>query len=215
MSQSFNKTMSSVWVGLLFVILVIAGAEQSEARTVLVMGDSLSDAYRLPKEAGWVHQLQQALQPNTSVVNASISGETSAGGALRLPSLLETHEPDVVMIILGGNDGLRALHPNQLMGYLSQMIELSLDAGARVGLMQIHLPPNLGPVYTERFEAVYPELANRYDVMLVPFFLVDFFQEEGMIMDDGIHPTAKAQPLMYQSIRPYIDKLLAGHPVAE
>ncbi len=173
------------------------------------MGDSLSDAYRLPLNVGWVAELSQALAPTTEVINASISGETSAGGALRLPSLLNEHEPDVVIIILGGNDGLRALHPDQLMANLAEMIETSLASGALVGLMQVRLPPNLGPAYIERFESVYPTLAERYDVSLIPFFLVDFFDEEGMLMDDGIHPTQKAQPRMYESIRPHVARLLS------
>lgn len=180
------------------------------ASTILVIGDSLSDAYRLPKEAGWVALLSEALAPDAQVVNASISGETSAGGVTRLPSLLKVHEPDVVIIVLGGNDGLRALHPDQLKEHLSTMIELAEESGAAVGLMQIRLPPNLGPAYIERFEAVYPALAERHEVALLPFFLADFFDQPGMLMDDGIHPTAQAQPLMFESVYPHIQALLAN-----
>jgi len=179
------------------------------ASTVLVIGDSLSDAYRLPKESGWVALLADALAPDVQVVNASISGETSAGGLTRLPSLLKVHEPDVVIIVLGGNDGLRALHPDQLREHLSAMIELAQESGTEVGLMQIRLPPNLGPAYIERFEAVYPALAEGHDVALLPFFLVDFFDQPGMLMDDGIHPTAQAQPLMFESVYPHIQALMA------
>lgn len=214
MDRSFNNSIYSFWLLIWCLTLIaawsVAGGAETPKQTILVMGDSLSDAYRLPENIGWVAQLSTALAPHTQVVNASISGETSAGGALRLPSLLEDHEPDVVIIILGGNDGLRALHPNQLESNLSEMIEMAKKAQATVGLMQIRLPPNLGPAYIERFEGIYPQLAQRYDVLLMPFFLVDFFEEDGMIMDDGIHPTAEAQPLMYESVRPFVDQLLSS-----
>lgn len=194
----------------LHVLCLVSGlwASGANATTLLVMGDSLSDAYRLPKESGWVARMADHFGDQATIINASISGETSAGGALRLPSLLKDHEPDVVVIILGGNDGLRALHPDQLFEYLAQMIQDSQGSGAKVGLMQIRLPPNLGPAYIERFEAVYPQLASQFGLDLIPFFLVDFFDQEGMLMDDGIHPTAQAQPLMFDSIRPHIEALL-------
>lgn len=209
MNQSFwLKHIFVVSLGL-FALSNVALASQPPS-TLLVMGDSLSDAYRLPKEAGWVEQLADRLKPHTQVINASISGETSAGGALRLPSLLKDHEPDVVIIILGGNDGLRALHPDQLKQHLSEMIEQAQAAGATVGLMQVRLPPNLGPAYIDRFEAVYPELADQYGLALIPFFLEDFFDQEGMLMDDGIHPTAEAQSLMIEAIWPHVQALMAS-----
>lgn len=192
-----------------------AQTTSAKARTVLIIGDSLSDAYRLPKADGWVALLADRLKADNGVnahaeiINASISGETSAGGAQRLPSLLKDHEPDVVMILLGGNDGLRALHPDQLKMHLSDMIEASLDAGAEVGLMQVRLPPNLGPAYIERFEAVYPQLVAEHGITLLPFFLADIFDQAGMLMDDGIHPTAKAQPLMLDTMWPHVQALLA------
>jgi len=186
--------------GALFVAMGLGlVAPVALASTILVVGDSLSDAYRLPKSAGWVELMADRIEPQSQIINASISGETTAGGALRIPSLLKEHEPDVVIIVLGGNDGLRALHPNQLKDYLSQMIEQSQQAGARVGLMQVRLPPNLGPTYIERFEAVYPEIASEYGISLIPFFLEDFFDRPGMLMDDGIHPTRQAQPLMLEA----------------
>ena len=198
-----------LWPALLGMALWLGALATAHASTILVMGDSLSDAYRLPKESGWVALLADALAPEVEVINASISGETSAGGLTRLPSLLKVHEPDVVIIVLGGNDGLRALHPDQLSEHLSTMIELAQASGAEVGLMQIQLPPNLGPAYIERFEAVYPALAERHDVALLPFFLVDFFDQPGMLMDDGIHPTAQAQPKMFESVYPHIQALMA------
>lgn len=206
----------SFWLKHIFVVLLglsALGSAVSASQpisTLLVMGDSLSDAYRLPKEVGWVEQLADRLKPHTQVINASISGETSAGGALRLPSLLKDHEPDVVIIILGGNDGLRALHPDQLKEHLSAMIEQAKAAQAMVGLMQVRLPPNLGPAYIQRFEAVYPQLAAEYGLNLMPFFLEDFFDQEGMLMDDGIHPTADAQGLMFESIWPHVEALMAS-----
>ncbi len=206
----------SFWLKHIFVSLLSLSALSGiafgtmPASTVLVMGDSLSDAYRLPKEAGWVQQLADRLGPDAQVINASISGETSAGGALRLPSLLKDHEPDVVIIILGGNDGLRALHPDQLKKHLSDMIEQAKAAKARVGLMQVRLPPNLGPAYIDRFEGVYPELADAYGLDLIPFFLENFFDQEGMLMDDGIHPTAEAQALMFEAIWPHVQALMVA-----
>ena len=183
-------------------------APATAAETVLVIGDSLSDAYRLPKAAGWVSLMADRLDACTRVINASISGETSAGGAARLPSLLNAHEPDVVMILLGGNDGLRALHPDQLKTHLNDMIEASVAVGAEVGLMQVRLPPNLGPAYIARFEAVYPQLAAEHGVTLLPFFLADIFDQAGMLMDDGIHPTAAAQPKMLDAIWPHVELLI-------
>ena len=169
---------------------------------LLIIGDSLSDAYEMPRESGWAHLLAKRLGPEHLVINASISGETSAGGLTRLERLLEHHEPDRLLIILGGNDGLRALNPSQLQSNLDAMIRRALAAGVEVALMQIRLPPNLGPAYLRRFEAVYPNLAERYSLPLLPFFLDSLFDQPGMMMEDGIHPSEAAQPLMLDQIWP-------------
>jgi acyl-CoA thioesterase-1 len=188
--------------------LVLAGP--ARGATLMVIGDSLSDAYSIPRESGWVHLLSERLSDRHEVINASISGDTSAGAVSRIEGLLDRHDPDVLLIILGGNDGLRGLAPAQLESNLATLIEKGKASGARVALMQIRLPANLGPVYIERFEAVYPHLAERYEVELLPFFLEPVFDRPGMLQPDGIHPTAEAQPKMLEAIWPEIRALLDG-----
>lgn len=178
----------------------VAAEPTSAAPRLLIIGDSLSDAYRMPREAGWVALLSARLDGQVDVINGAISGETTAGGLTRLPSLLEQVEPHWVVIILGGNDGLRALAPSQLQANLSAMVELVQQAGAAVALMQVRMPANLGPVYQRRFEAVYPEVAADHDIPLLSFFLEGIFDQPGMLMDDGIHPTPEAQPLMLEAL---------------
>ncbi|MEE4638430.1 MAG: arylesterase [Wenzhouxiangella sp.] len=188
--------------GLLSLLAASAPALAETADRLLIVGDSLSDAYEMPRESGWAFLLAQRLDGDYEVINASISGETSAGGLTRLEGLLERHEPGRLLIVLGGNDGLRALSPAQLQSNLDAMIRQALSAGVDVALMQIRLPPNLGPAYLSRFEAVYPTLAERHDVPLLPFFLENLFDRPGMMMDDGIHPSESAQPLMLDQVWP-------------
>jgi acyl-CoA thioesterase-1 len=202
----FNRLVYVLWVTMLLAGL--ASSAPVTAAKVMIVGDSLSDAYSIPRESGWVHLLSERLGEAHEVVNASISGETTAGAATRIDGLLERHGPDVLLIILGGNDGLRGLSPAQTEDNLAVLIEKGKAAGAEVALMQIRLPPNLGPVYIERFEAVYPRLAERFGVELLPFFLEDIFQRPGMLMDDGIHPTAEAQPLILETVWPELRDLL-------
>lgn len=178
------------------------------AEKMLVLGDSLSDAYNIPREEGWVSLLEVTLGPDHEVVNASISGETTAGAAERIDELLDTHRPDLLLVILGGNDGLRGLSPGQIRDNLAAIIESARAADAQVKLMQIRIPPNLGPVYVERFEGIYPELAERFGLTLLPFFLEDLFDRPGMMMDDGVHPTVRAQPLMLERVLPGIESAL-------
>lgn len=175
----------------------------------MIVGDSLSDAYSIPRESGWVELLSERVDGEHEIVNASISGETTAGAANRIDGLLETHRPDLLLIILGGNDGLRGLSPAQTEDNLAAVIEKGKSADASVALMHIRLPPNLGPVYIERFEAVFPRLAERYNIELLPFFLNDVFDQPGMLMDDGIHPTVEAQPLMFEAVWPALEALLS------
>lgn len=191
-----------------FLLTAAVVAAPLQAATVLILGDSLSDAYSIPRESGWVHLLTERLAGEHEVVNASISGETTAGAVSRIDGLLEAHRPDVMLIILGGNDGLRGLSPAQLEDNLAAVIEKGKAAGATVALMQVRLPPNLGPVYIERFESIYPRLAERFEIELIPFFLEDLFERPGMLQDDGIHPTAEAQPLMLEAVRPPLERLL-------
>lgn len=188
--------------------LVVAESQPAERGTLLILGDSLSDAYNLPREAGWAHQLAERLSGRYRVVNASISGDTSAGGLARWPGLIESHSPTHLLLILGGNDGLRALSPAHLESNLQGIIEAALLADISVFLMQIRLPANLGPAYIRRFEAVYPRLAEQDNVLLLPFFLDAIFDQPGMIMDDGIHPTERAQAPMLEALWEHLEPLL-------
>ena len=193
----------------IFALLLFASVSGFSAERVLVLGDSLSDAYNMPREAGWVYRLDQQLGDAVSVIDGSISGDTSSGARNRLNTLLETHRPQVLIVILGGNDGLRGLSPNQLEANLDAIIEAGQGAGAEVALMQIRLPANLGSRYIERFEAVYPTLAERHDIPLWPFFLEALFDQPGMMMEDGIHPSEQAQP----EIARIVFSHLSGMPI--
>ncbi len=185
---------------------MLAGApvRAETPRPILVLGDSLSAAYNMPEDAGWVALLEARLQSNMeappAVVNASVSGETSAGGLSRLPALLEAHRPGLVLIELGGNDGLRGLPPAHFRDNMQRMITLSREAGAKVMLAGVEIPPNYGSAYRDRFRAVYHDLAAQHDVPLLPFILEGIALEPGMMQADGIHPTAEAQPLILETV---------------
>ena len=206
----FMKTEFAV-VGLwLAALTALAPGPAQASGTLLVIGDSLSDAYGMPREAGWAHLLADRLGADYAVVNASISGETSFGGRQRLPDLIARHRPDWLLIILGGNDGLRALSPAQLASNLGTMIEHAQQQDVAVALMQIRLPANLGPAYIGRFERVYQQLAARHQIPLMPFFLETLFDQPGMMMADGIHPAAAAQPLMLDALWPELRRWMTG-----
>lgn len=181
------------------------------AGTLLVVGDSISAAFGLDTRQGWVSLLEQRLAERGHahrVVNASISGDTSSGGRARLPRLLAEHEPDWVLIELGGNDGLRGLPTAQLRQNLQAMIEDSRNAGAQVMLLGMRLPPNYGVRYTRAFEQVFAELADEYRLPWVPFFLEGVGGVEGMMQADGIHPTAEAQGCLLDNLWPVLEPLL-------
>nr|WP_276308781.1 arylesterase [Halomonas endophytica] len=177
------------------------------------MGDSLSAAYGIEQDEGWVSLLEARLDGKAHVVNASISGETSSGGASRLPELLGQHEPDIVLLELGGNDGLRGLPPAQLKTNLADMIEASQQAEAEVLLLGIDIPPNYGQTYRDAFTGVFTRLADTYDVALVPFLLEGVALEDGMMQSDGIHPTSIAQPVLLDNVWPELEALLERNGV--
>ncbi|HEY8330504.1 MAG TPA: arylesterase [Pseudomonas sp.] len=186
-------------------------AQNAAAGTLLVVGDSISAAFGLETRDGWVNLLASRLQreaPDWRVVNASVSGDTSAGGLARLPALLETHAPQLVLIELGGNDGLRGQPPLQLQQNLAAMIEQSRAAGAQVLLLGMKLPPNYGPRYSSAFEQVYAELAEQEQVALVPFLLEGVGGVRALIQADGIHPTAEAQSILLENVWPTLQPLL-------
>ncbi|HAI94694.1 MAG TPA: arylesterase [Xanthomonadaceae bacterium] len=203
-------------LGLLLPALAVAGpaAKPKPAATgpVLVVGDSLSAAHNIPVAAGWVNlldlRLKRDMKAPPAVVNASISGETSAGALTRLPALLAKHRPSVVVIELGGNDALRGLAPAQLRGNLARMIELSQAAGAKVLLVGIDVPPNYGPAYRTRLKATYAELAETYHTALLPFLLEGVALQPGMFQADGLHPVAAAQPKLLDNVWPVLKPLL-------
>lgn len=193
---------------LLIIAALLLAAGAAHAERIVILGDSLSDAYGMPREAGWVYRLDQRLGETHQVIDGAISGDTSAGAVSRIDDLLEAHQPQVLIVILGGNDGLRGLPPGALEQNLATLIERGQTAGAEVAIMQIRLPPNLGPTYIQRFEAVYPKLAERYDIELIPFFLAELFDRPGMLMDDGIHPTEAAQERIVEFMEPYVRDLV-------
>lgn len=180
--------------------------------TLLVVGDSLSAAYGIPSDTAWVQLLRDRLQreglDDWQVINASISGETTDGGLRRLPELLRENDPDVVIIELGGNDGLRGFPPNVIESNLAAMIEQVQDAGARAVLVGMQIPPNYGPRYTEMFAEIYPKLSDRYDTALVPFFLKGVYNQDGLMQDDGIHPSREAQPRLLDNVWPVLGPIL-------
>ena len=180
-----------------------------------MLGDSLSAGYGIDVRHGWVALLGQRLRqqgyPQT-VVNASISGDTTAGGRTRLPEALQRHHPQVVIIELGGNDGLRGLSLAQTRANLDAMIKMARSAGAQVLLVGIYLPPNYGPEYTRKFHAIYSELAHQQQLPLVPFLLAGVALTPGLMQADGLHPRGAAQPRLLDNVWPYLEPLLK--PVA-
>jgi acyl-CoA thioesterase-1 len=172
-------------------------------KSILVVGDSVSAAFGIAQARGWVALLGERLKRerlNYSVVNASVSGETTAGGAARLKPALDKHRPAVVIIELGGNDGLRGMPVEGMKKNLSAMIEQSRKSGARVLLVGMQMPPNYGPQYTGQFERAFSDLAKQHKVALVPFLFEDLGVWRDYFQLDGIHPTAEAQPVMLETI---------------
>jgi len=181
---------------------------------ILILGDSLSAAYGIEVSRGWVALLQERLRQRGyghAVVNASVSGETTTGALGRLPRTLQRHRPAVVVVELGGNDGLRALPPADLERNLLAIVEQSRAVGARVLLLGMQLPPNYGGAYTRRFAATFPAVARQAKVPLVPFFLEGVAQRPDWFQPDGIHPVEAAQPRMLDNVWPALQPLL-GRP---
>lgn len=192
---------------LLACILGLVPLQQANAASVLVFGDSLSAAYGLRREDGWVYLLQQQL-PGHDFINASISGETTGNGLVRLPSLLEQHKPDVLVIELGANDGLRGFPLSTVRDNLQAMIDLGRAAGCRILLLGIQIPPNYGPRYARQFADIFPQLAEKNRIDVVPFFLQAIAGDSVHFQADTIHPTAAAQPKILATVRPAIEPLL-------
>jgi acyl-CoA thioesterase-1 len=193
---------------LVFIALQTAVAS---SRTILVFGDSLSAAYGIRPEQGWVALLTQRLQAQEygyQIVNASVSGETSSGGLQRLPRALELHHPEIVILELGANDGLRGLPVTEMRENLGQMLQLAQAAGAHVLLLGLRIPPNYGPRYTEQFAGVFPQLATQYHVPLVPFLLEKVALDPAMKQEDGLHPNAAGEKPVLETVWPFLQPLL-------
>lgn len=188
--------------------LPVAAADEG---VLLVVGDSLSAAYGMDPARGWVALLESRLAAAglpRRVVNASISGDTTRGGLSRLPAALERHRPGVVIVALGGNDGLRGVPVEETERNLAAMIEAARSTGARVVLVGIRLPPNYGPVYTGRFESLFARLAERYGVPLVPFLLEGVATHPDLMLEDGIHPRPEAQPRLLENVWRHLEPVL-------
>ena len=197
--------------------LQAADGQWPAARKVLVMGDSLSAAYGLAAEQGWVHLLGQRLSgshPGWKVINASISGETTAGGAARIDAALDQHDPDLVVIELGANDALRGLPIEHASANLTRMIDASKSRGAAVLLIGIRIPPNYGPDYAEALRATYETLARTHDTALLPFLLEPIALDRDAFLPDNLHPTAAAQPRLLDHVWTALEPLLAKAPAA-
>ena len=186
-------------------------AQNAAAGTILIVGDSISAGFGLDTRLGWVSLLEQRLEReghDDRVVNASISGDTSAGGQARLPALLTEHKPDVVIVELGGNDGLRGQLPAQLQQNLAAMIDAAKTAGAKVLLLGMQLPPNYGVRYTEAFARVYTQLADEKQIALVPFLLEGVGGHPELMQADGLHPAAAGQKRLLDNVWPALKPLL-------
>jgi acyl-CoA thioesterase-1 len=189
------------------------GTAAPSAPTILVLGDSLSAAYGMRVEEGWVALLQGRLRTEGyghRVVNASTSGETTGGALARLPRAIERHRPVIVILELGGNDGLRGLPMAEVRANFEALIRGSRDAGAQVLLIGMRIPPNYGPAYTKAFHELYRELAARHRLPLVPFFLDGIALDDGLMQEDGLHPNIAAQPKLLELVWPKLAPLLAG-----
>jgi acyl-CoA thioesterase-1 len=196
----------------LFVLMAASVSAKAETPVILVFGDSISAGYGLARvEQGWVALLQTRLKDQEygyQVINASVSGETTAGGLARLPRALMLHQPKIVILELGGNDGLRALPIAQMRANLVRMVDLASAAGAKVLLLGMRIPPNYGPDYTEQFRLCYSDLARDKKLPLVPFLLNDIALFPNLMQADGIHPNELGQPKLLANVWPSLKPLL-------
>lgn len=191
---------------LLIIILLFAG--NSFASTLLVVGDSISAGYGINPDNGWVNLLRADLEPKHQIINASISGDTTGNGLARLPVLLEKFKPSYVLLELGGNDGLRGHPLSRTKSNLQTMIDLCRQQNAQPILFEMRLPPNYGKRYTETFARLFSTLADEQNIPLVPFQFEELVLTEGMIQQDGIHPTEPAQPIIKQAVLTELIKIL-------
>jgi acyl-CoA thioesterase-1 len=191
----------------------VLASESAQTRTLLVWGDSLSAAYGISTDQGWVHLLQSKLDntegaKDIKVVNGSLSGETTSGGLTRFPEALAEHKPNFVIIELGANDGLRGLSIKAMRSNLEQMIQLAQKNNAKVALLGMYMPANFGRMYSEQFKKTYQELAKQYQLPFNPFFLEGVALKDDLLLQDGLHPNEKAQPQLLDNIFPVVAELI-------
>lgn len=202
---------SAVSARLFVLVLFMCAGSLCAADTILVVGDSLSAGYGLPRDSGWVVLLERRLvqdgQPAT-VINASISGETTGAARLRIQDLLLRHQPDIVIVELGANDGLRGAQISLVRDNLSAIVDLCRKRGAQVAIIGMRIPPNYGRDYVNRFHAMYAQVAVNHGVVLVPFMLAGFADDQSLFQEDGIHPTADAQQLILDNIYRHLKPML-------
>lgn len=199
------------WTPFLFAGDLASNTTNNEPHKILVLGDSLSAGYGIDVKDGWVQLIQEQLVDRPyDMINASVSGETSGGGLARLPALLKEHKPSIVIVELGGNDGLRGHPINVMRQSLEKIIQLSSSANARVLLLGMQIPPNYGARYTKTFQQTYAELANHYNLPWVPFFLDGVAGNSDLMQRDGIHPTTEAQSILANNVWPVLEPMLTA-----
>lgn len=194
----------------LIITLTLLTSLSCHSATLLVLGDSISAGYGIDRGKGWVELLQQQLGEQHHVVNASISGDTTGGGLSRLNTLIAEHQPDFVLIELGGNDGLRGYPIPRMKQNLQAMIELSRQGDAQPILFAMRIPPNYGKRYSDQFAAAYTDLAEQAEVPMLPFLFGDIATDRELLQEDGIHPTEEAQPIIAERVRSILEPLLNG-----
>lgn len=204
--------MSALIKKILLILLLSSATLPAIAKnTILVIGDSLSASYGMTKEQGWVALLQQRLEENHyqyDVINASVSGDTTSNGLAQLPAALVKYHPSITIIALGGNDGLRGLPLTIIEKNLGKMVTLAKDAGSKVLLLGVRLPPNYGPAYTNAFQQVYVNVADEHGVSVVTVMLKNMDEKRDLFQSDGIHPKPEAQPIILNNIWPALKPLL-------
>jgi acyl-CoA thioesterase-1 len=208
--RTLSRIIGACALGIGFWVIALQNAAASD-RAILVFGDSLSAAYGLPAEQGWVALLDKRLQSQGygyTVANASVSGETTDGGLQRLPRALQIHHPGIVVLELGANDALRGLPLTAAKDNLAKMVDLSQKAGARVLLVGMRIPPNYGPRYTADFVRMYTDLKEHYHLAFVPFLLASVALDPARMQQDGLHPNAKGEPAVLDTLWPELQRLL-------
>jgi acyl-CoA thioesterase-1 len=201
------KTLVNYIRAALFTLVLLGASSTVLANTVLILGDSLSAAYGIDPKLGWVELLKPQL-PDTNIINGSVSGETTSGGLKRLPELLAKHKPSLVVVELGANDGLRGQPLSLLKSNLTAIVDLSQTINAKVLLLEMHVPPNYGRRYSERFNQTFHIIAADKGVIVAPFFLDNVSTNPELIQADGLHPTAQAQAIILGNLLPHIKPLL-------